>query len=586
MRARALEVPTREHLIEHRPGRETRHVRRRQAARRNRRLALHGAEGVLVPDVARALERERVAQHRAGRLVREVHAAIVGDRHEPLAVLDRGRVRTGNRDTRRGRLRAQPEDRSRRLSERESDAEARPPAGVEVLRAEGLGLALEHLHGHGLAGRVEQLERLRLGLTLDLGEEHLRFDELRRIAGARAQRAQPLRRALAPQSRPARELAHALRGHARRNLLDLAETRLVVEVHRVDAAAADVVVGMVEQQESPRFVHQRRELASACARRDRQRLRHALEQPLRAMVGELEVRARRPDAREDRVVLVAEQLALVQRELRSARLDVVDVRTDRRVHELDLGYRRLRAREQPRQFGLERHVVAAVEQDCCSRVQLALARLQRRAQALDRELDLRFVALEVAELLRMTERRGVEVAVAQVDRRNLAAVAGAPAKFASEALPLVLREPAHEQERAQPQPAQDHRHLRDVTERIRHVAVARAGAELARACEPAPQVADQRLAARQERIGQHEPRTDLEPALAHEPLDPRAVLRPDREIVVERRRLAVERERAEAAVALEQVEQPVDELDQVHPILLEREVPRPIPVRVGHDKPA
>ncbi len=354
-------------------------------------------------------------------------------------------------------------------------------------------------------------------------------------------------------------------------------------MHGVDAAPADVVVRVIEDQEPPGLVDERHQRFAATTRGDRERLRDALEEPLRPVVRQLEVDARGPDAGEDRIVLVPEQLARVHRERRAGSFDVVEVRGDAAVHELDLGQRRAHIREQGRQLWLERHVVASVQEDRAARRQATRARRERRGHALDGQFDARLEPLEVAERLGQPQSARIEVAVAQVDGRHLAAIAGAPAELATQTLPLFAREPAHEQERAQPEAAQDHRHLRDVSERVGHVPVTRLRAQSAREPEPPAQVADQRLPAGQERIGQDEPWAQFESTVRHERADPGARLGSDRQVVLDQRHLAIEREGAERRVLLEQLEQPVDELDEVDPVLLEGEVPRAVPVRMGHD---
>ncbi len=64
---------------------------------------------------------------------------------------------------------------------------------------------------------------------------------------------------------------------------------------------------------------------------------------------------------------------------------------------------------------------------------------------------------------------------------------------------------------------------------------------------------------------------------------PRLGLGAHREVVVDDRGLAVEQEPRERRVALEEVEQVVDEVHELHPVALERRVPLAVPVRVRDD---
>ena len=69
--------------------------------------------------------------------------------------------------------------------------------------------------------------------------------------------------------------------------------------------------------------------------------------------------------------------------------------------------------------------------------------------------------------------------------------------------------------------------------------------------------------------------------------EPGLVLRPDLEVVVDDRHLAVQEEVAVRAVLLHQVEEAVDEPDQLQAEGLVRLVPLPVPVGVGdHRHPA
>jgi hypothetical protein len=114
----------------------------------------------------------------------------------------------------------------------------------------------------------------------------------------------------------------------RADFVDVAEAHLVVLVHGVDTAPTDVVVGVVLEERGPGLAEE-----GACivapvfgVEPGAHRLGHPREQRLRAVVPALQVEARGVDVLEDRVVGVAEEVALVGTEglavgLRVHRLD-------------------------------------------------------------------------------------------------------------------------------------------------------------------------------------------------------------------------------------------------------------------------
>src|SRR6185437_16078164 len=81
-------------------------------------------------------------------------------------------------------------------------------------------------------------------------------------------------------------------------------------------------------------------------------------------------------------------------------------------------------------------------------------------------------------------------------------------------------------------------------------------------------------------------RADLESSGFEQRLQPPRVLRPNLEIVLEHDRLPVERERRERRVALERVQDAVDDRAETQPEELEGQVPLAIPVRVWDDEVA
>jgi hypothetical protein len=152
-------------------------------------------------------------------------------------------------------------------------------------------------------------------------------------------------------------------------------------------------------------------------------------------------------------------------------------------------------------------------------------------------------------------------------------------------------EPVSVDERRHPAPddadleagcAQDLRHLRDVAEHVRQVAHSHRAAHLLGAREPCLQVPDRGLAVDEELVHQRLPRADSQPPRDDERANALFRLRPDLEVVVDSRELAVERE-PQALVCLERVEHVVHDLHERHAEGLERAVPLPVPVRVGDE---
>ena len=107
-------------------------------------------------------------------------------------------------------------------------------------------------------------------------------------------------------------------------------------------------------------------------------------------------------------------------------------------------------------------------------------------------------------------------------------------------------------------------------------------AEAARDCHPDFEIANERLAAHQETVGEHVPRPDLDFARANQTAQPRLGLRAHLEIIVEHDRLAVEVKRRDRA-ALDQRNHAIGHRDQPRAHLLERLIPFAIPMRVNDE---
>ena len=163
---------------------------------------------------------------------------------------------------------------------------------------------------------------------------------------------------------------------------------------------------------------------------------------------------------------------------------------------------------------------------------------------------------------------------------------GAPAEHDADVVDFVTHA-AGEQERADPEAGEDLRQLGRVAEAVGHVAgAARLDAEAAADSPAEQEVPDERLAPDEDLVRQDVRRPGLETSCREQRPQPRLVLRPNVDVVLEHDRLAVERERRERGVALERVEDTVDDRAEPQPEDLERDVPLAIPVGVGDDEEA
>src|SRR5205823_14136875 len=118
---------------------------------------------------------------------------------------------------------------------------------------------------------------------------------------------------------------------------------------------------------------------------------------------------------------------------------------------------------------------------------------------------------------------------------------------------------AREEEGVDAEPGEQLRQLRRMPEAVGHVSGRRRRGTMPPAHLAAEQqVAHERLADDEEFVRQHVARSYRKPARGEQGAQPRLVLRPQLQIVLEHDRLSVERERTEALVVLQRREDVVD----------------------------
>lgn len=133
-----------------------------------------------------------------------------------------------------------------------------------------------------------------------------------------------------------------------------------------------------------------------------------------------------------------------------------------------------------------------------------------------------------------------------------------------------------------PAARQDLRHLRDVAEHVRQVADGHRAAEVSRGRPAHLQVAHDGLAGAEELVEQDEPRPDGDPAIGDQGHDAIAVLRSHLQVVLDRGHLTVDGE-PEVRVRLGCLQHGVESGDKPVPEHLERLVPFPVPMEMGHE---
>ena len=180
---------------------------------------------------------------------------------------------------------------------------------------------------------------------------------------------------------------------------------------------------------------------------------------------------------------------------------------------------------------------------------------------------------------RLLERRAVEVSERHVLGEDPAPVGGLP----PERIAIDRRRHATPHHRAlHTAVSKDLRHLSHVAELVRHVSDLQRTPEFPGPGQSALEVADVRLAGREELVHLGEPRAGREPPVAHQTPHVLDALRAHGQVVVDHRGLPVQVEMREAR--LDQVEQRVHHGEQPLREHAERVVPLSIPVRVRDER--
>ena len=255
--------------------------------------------------------------------------------------------------------------------------------------------------------------------------------------------------------------------------------------------------------------------------------------------------------------------------LGSRRVLVVAADPERRAERL------LEPGEDRRQLGLDRQVVRAVRKHDLV--------LTCAAHGLPEVLDDRAQAL--LGVVVPGEAREVVVVREHLARDDFRRT-GAPAEDDADVVDLVAHA-AREEEGGDAEAGQDLRQLRRVAEAVGKVAgAARFDPEAPADPAAEQEVADERLAADEDLVGQDVRGADLEAPGLQQRSQAILVLRPHLDVVLEHDGLSVEREGREGAIALERVQDAVDDRTQAQPELLEGQVPLAVPVGVRDDEEA
>src|SRR5436309_2196294 len=149
-------------------------------------------------------------------------------------------------------------------------------------------------------------------------------------------------------------------------------------------------------------------------------------------------------------------------------------------------------------------------------------------------------------------------------------------------LPRLAAQAAPHDAVADPELARQRRPRRRVTERIGRVEHVESSAPPLRVGRAQQQIAHQRFARRDLLVGEHVPRTHLQPARLHERAHVALALGPGSQVVLEQHGLAVEQEAAVAGVGVQALEQLIHHCDEARLKRGRRQIPLAVPVRVGN----
>ena len=242
------------------------------------------------------------------------------------------------------------------------------------------------------------------------------------------------------------------------------------------------------------------------------------------------------------------------------------------MDDLRVAESRVQAAQERRQFRLRRDVVGAPHRE-------QRARLRERLKSL---ADGRDALLELVLVLER-ERPADAVAARHVYDEHVATVRRFPHEL-GRIQGLVGAAPEHATVDAEA--TQDRRHVGDLAEGVRDVADLHHGPELPGHAMAAQQVPHERLTAGQRHVWDFVPGPDSEPTVLDDALDLGAAVRTDVQVVLDQDRVAVQQEVFVLGVAIEDLQQQVEEADEARAVALVRKVPLAVPVRVGDEDEA
>ena len=251
---------------------------------------------------------------------------------------------------------------------------------------------------------------------------------------------------------------------------------------------------------------------------------------------------------------------------------IIDKSVERRV--LD-GARPFNFPKRPVMVGVHLEMIAAVENERRSRWpgcrHLVTEEIQQVLFRADR-VKIHPRLLRMADLVRIV----TIPALSKTIRGQRDLVRSQPVK---PRVPGERRAAPHER-RPDPEPAQDLRKLRAVAKQIAHEARAgRLSPEPLHHVAPLAQIPDQRLPGYQKLVGHHIPRACHQLPLAQQPPHVPLPLGTDLQVILQNHRLPVARERPAQLAGLQPPENPVQQPHQPRPVILERLIPLPVPVR-------